>query len=167
MLKQTFRDFPSTYVLMLFILTHNFTHNLLTTPFFSHITHKITYFCAYYARFCTFFVSKNSVFCYVFYDEKWCKLLIINTWARYGSRTRLTGLGSPVCTLIKYWYLATYKNKRQSTHKLLTINVFHCIYYITSRLDLWVLLRDSNHSWCNAPRLSPCRNQYGNTRYPR
>nr|DAT82244.1 MAG TPA: hypothetical protein [Caudoviricetes sp.] len=36
MMKKTFRDFPSTYVLMLFILTHrfysqlNFTHILLT-----------------------------------------------------------------------------------------------------------------------------------------
>lgn len=35
-MKKTFRDFPSTYVLMLFILTHrfysqlNFTHILLT-----------------------------------------------------------------------------------------------------------------------------------------
>lgn len=38
--------------------------------FYSHITHKITYFGAYYARFCTYFVSKNSGFCYVFYDEK-------------------------------------------------------------------------------------------------
>ena len=69
-MKKTLRDFPSTYVLMLFILTHNFTHNLLTTQFYSHITHKITYFGAYYARFCTYFVSKNSGFCYIFYDEK-------------------------------------------------------------------------------------------------
>ena len=98
-MKKTFRDFPSTYVLMLFILTHRFySQFLLTTQFYSHITHKTTRIGVHYARFCTYFVGENDDFWLCFYSEKRCKWLIINTWARYGSRTRLTGLGSPCTT---------------------------------------------------------------------
>nr|DAV76133.1 MAG TPA: hypothetical protein [Caudoviricetes sp.] len=37
MMKKTFRDFPSTYVLMLFILTHRFYSQFYSQLNFTHI----------------------------------------------------------------------------------------------------------------------------------
>nr|DAL58697.1 MAG TPA_asm: hypothetical protein [Caudoviricetes sp.]DAY62207.1 MAG TPA: hypothetical protein [Caudoviricetes sp.] len=48
---------------MLFILTHRFySQFLLTTQFYSHITHKTTHIGVHYARFCTYFVGENDDF---------------------------------------------------------------------------------------------------------
>ena len=43
---------------------------LLTTQFYSHITHKTTHIGVHYARFCTYFVGENDGFYYVFNGEK-------------------------------------------------------------------------------------------------
>lgn len=69
MMKKTFSDFPSTYVLMLFILTHrfysqlNFTHilltKLLTLAYIMHVFVPILW--AKMMDFAMFLMVKNDV----------------------------------------------------------------------------------------------------------
>nr|DAR60184.1 MAG TPA: hypothetical protein [Caudoviricetes sp.] len=69
MMKKTFSDFPSTYVLMLFILTHrfysqlNFTHTLLTKlPTLAYIMHDfVPILWVKMMDFTMFLMAKNDV----------------------------------------------------------------------------------------------------------
>ena len=67
MMKKTFRDFPSTYVLMLFILTHRFYSQFYSQLNFTHILLTKLLTLAYIMHdFVPILWAKMMIFDYVF-----------------------------------------------------------------------------------------------------